>query len=46
MSGPDQAPESEFDALARIGGRAQRIHEIGQFVREGGRWYYVSGVVG
>lgn len=36
----------EFVARCRIGGRAQRIHEISQFVREGGRWYYVSGVVG
>ena len=24
-------------------GRAQRMHEIGRFVREQGRWYYIDG---
>jgi len=35
----------EFVARCRIGGRASRIHEVSRFVREGGRWYYVDGVV-
>ena len=36
----------EFVARCRIGGRAQRMHEISRFVREDGRWYYVDGVIG
>lgn len=35
----------EFIARCRIGGRAQRLCEVSRFVREGGRWYYASGVV-
>lgn len=33
----------EFVARYKIGGRAQRLHEISRFVRENGRWYYVDG---
>ena len=32
----------EFIARYRIGGRAQRLHEVSRFVREGDRWYYVD----
>ncbi len=35
----------EFVARCRVGGRAQRMHEISRFVRENGRWYYVDGVL-
>ena len=35
----------EFVARYRVGGRAQRLHEVSRFLREDGRWYYVSGVV-
>jgi len=35
----------EFVARCRIGGRAQRLHEVSLFRREGGRWYYVDGVI-
>jgi SEC-C motif-containing protein len=35
----------EFVARSRVGGRAQRLHEISRFVREDGRWYYVDGVI-
>jgi SEC-C motif-containing protein len=42
----DDAATVEFVARCRIGGRAQRIHEISRFVREDGRWYYVDGAVG
>ncbi|MCK9380676.1 MAG: hypothetical protein M0P95_06350 [Sulfuritalea sp.] len=35
----------EFVARCRVGGRAQRMHEISRFVREDGRWYYVDGVI-
>lgn len=33
----------EFVARYKIGGRAQRLHEISRFVREDGNWYYVDG---
>jgi SEC-C motif-containing protein len=33
----------EFVARSKIGGRAQRLHEVSRFVRESGRWYYVDG---
>ncbi|WP_342718641.1 YchJ family protein [Propionivibrio dicarboxylicus] len=33
----------EFVARYKIGGRAQRLHEISRFVREDGRWFYVDG---
>jgi SEC-C motif domain protein len=33
----------EFVARSKLGGRAQRLHEISRFVREDRRWYYVDG---
>lgn len=33
----------EFVARSKLGGRAQRLHEVSRFVREDGRWYYVDG---
>jgi len=35
----------EFVARYRVGGRAQRLHEISRFVREDGRWYYLDGKI-
>ena len=35
--------EVEFVARYRVAGRGTRIHERSQFVREGGRWFYVDG---
>ncbi|MDR0184396.1 YchJ family protein [Lysobacter arvi] len=36
----------EFVARYRVGGgSAFRLHEISRFLREGGRWYYVDGVL-
>ncbi len=32
----------EFVAVSKVNGRAQRMHEVSRFVREGGRWLYVS----
>lgn len=32
----------EFVARSKLGGRAHRLHEISEFVREGGRWYYTQ----
>lgn len=33
----------EFVARYKIGGRAQRLHEVSRFVREDGRWFYLDG---
>lgn len=35
--------EVEFVAHSKLGGRAQRLHEISHFVLEAGRWFYVDG---
>ena len=42
VQGADHA-SVEFVARSKLGGRAQRLHEISRFVREDGRWYYVDG---
>ena len=36
----------EFVARSKLGGRAQRMHEISRFVREDGAWLYVDGTAG
>ncbi|MFA6313783.1 MAG: YchJ family protein [Sterolibacterium sp.] len=41
ITGPDQAIV-EFTARYKIGGRAQRLHEVSRFVRENGQWYYLD----
>jgi SEC-C motif-containing protein len=33
----------EFVARSKLGGRAQRLHELSRFVREGGHWFYIDG---
>lgn len=33
----------EFVARSKLGGRAERLHELSRFVREGGRWFYLDG---
>jgi SEC-C motif-containing protein len=33
----------EFVARCKTGGKAHRMHEVSNFVREDGRWYYVDG---
>jgi SEC-C motif-containing protein len=35
----------EFVARCRIGGRAQKLHEVSRFVREDGCWYYLDAAV-
>ena len=35
--------EVEFVARSKLGGRAQRLHELSRFVRLAGRWHYVNG---
>ncbi len=45
--GPGEATGTvEFVARFKRGGRAERLHEVSRFVREGGRWYYVDGEPG
>lgn len=41
----DQRGEVEFVARYKIQGKAVRLHESSEFVRDGGRWFYVSGMV-
>ncbi|MGN2242923.1 YchJ family protein [Frateuria sp. GZRR33] len=44
----DGAVEAVVEFVARLrygGGRAQRLHEVSRFLREGGRWYYVDGEI-
>ena len=41
----DDAATVEFVARYRVGGRAQRLHEVSRFVREDGRWFYVDGML-
>lgn len=36
----------EFVARCRVGGRAQRLHEVSRFVREDGHWYYLDAADG
>ena len=33
----------EFVARSKLGGRAERLHELSRFVREGERWFYLDG---
>jgi SEC-C motif domain protein len=33
----------EFVARYKVGGRAHRLHEVSNFVREEGKWFYVDG---
>lgn len=33
----------EFVARYKVGGRAQRLHEVSRFVFKEGSWYYVDG---
>lgn len=35
----------EFTARYRVSGRGARMHEVSEFVRENGRWFYVRGEV-
>ena len=40
--GPDQATVEFVARSRRGGGSAQRHHEVSEFVREEGRWFYVE----
>jgi SEC-C motif domain protein len=36
----------EFTARSRLANRSQLMHEVSNFVRTGGKWFYVDGVTG
>jgi SEC-C motif-containing protein len=45
---PVDADHAEVEFVARqrdAAGRAHRLHERSRFVREGGRWYYLDGML-
>lgn len=35
----------DFVARFKVEGRGHRLHEVSQFVREDGRWYYTTGEI-
>jgi SEC-C motif-containing protein len=37
--------EVEFVARSRHKGQASRLHELSQFIKKDGRWFYVDGVL-
>jgi len=39
----DATATVEFVARYKVGGRAQRLHEVSRFEREDGQWFYVTG---
>ena len=40
----DEQGTVEFVARYKVGGKAHRLHEISQFVRENGQWFYRGAV--
>lgn len=45
--GNAQQPQAEVEFVARytINGKAERLHETSQFIREGDKWFYVDGKI-
>lgn len=44
--GPDNQQGSvEFIARYKVNGKAGRLHELSEFVREAGQWFYVKGTL-
>jgi SEC-C motif-containing protein len=45
VSASENLVESQVEFVARykINGKAHKLHEVSDFVREDGRWYYLSG---
>ena len=35
----------EFVARYKVGGRAEKMHEVSEFLNEDGRWFYLRGQV-
>ena len=46
VEGQDESHATvEFSARYKVGGRAFVLRETSRFVREGGHWYYLDGVI-
>jgi len=41
----DQQGSVEFIARYKVNGKAGRLHEVSEFVREAGQWFYVKGTL-
>lgn len=41
----DTTATVEFVARFKLGGKAEKIHEISEFIKEGGHWFYLKGQV-
>jgi SEC-C motif-containing protein len=39
----DDAGVVEFVARYKVGGRAERLHEVSRFIKQGGQWFYLDG---
>jgi len=39
----DDAGVVAFEARYKVGGKAERLHEVSRFRREAGQWFYVEG---
>ena len=39
----DDAGVVEFVARYKLGGKAERLHEVSRFVKQGGCWFYLDG---
>ena len=42
INNPDRA-NVEFIACYKLNGRAQKMHELSNFIREDSRWFYLDG---
>lgn len=40
----DRKATVEFIAKYKVGGKAERLHEISKFEYEDGKWFYVDGI--
>lgn len=46
LPGPEDAKATvEFIARYKVNGKAEQMHEVSQFIREDGRWFYLDGMV-
>ena len=41
----DRSGSVEFAATFKVSGKVETLHEVSEFVREQGRWCYLSGIL-
>ena len=41
----DTSAVVEFIARYKLNGKAEQMHEVSEFVKEDGRWFYLNGQV-